>query len=62
MSVMEDFFRLIKFKVKKGNRVRFWLDACCTKEPLNILFSHWLGFATSKHGLVQDHLIRSRVF
>lgn len=62
MLVMEDFFRLVKFKVKKGNRVCFGMDAWCTREPLNILFPYCFELATSKHGSVQDHLICSRVF
>lgn len=61
LSETVDFFKHIRFKVNKGNKVLFWMDLWCTSEPLNILFSCF-NLALAKNGLVQDHMIRSRVF
>lgn len=58
---LDDFFRLIKFKVNKGNRVKFWLDAWCLRDPLCVMFLACYNLALSKTGLVQNHLILSRV-
>lgn len=61
MSTMDDFFKLVKFKVNNGDMVRFGLDRWCTKEPLNIIFPSCFRVAASKYGSVQDHMIRFRV-
>lgn len=57
-----DFFKHIKFKVNKGDRVKFWLEAWCSREPLCDLFSSCFSLAQSKYGSVAEHMIRSRVF
>lgn len=34
---LEEFLLYTSFKVNKGNRVRFWMDTWCTREPLGNL-------------------------
>lgn len=57
-----DFFRLVRFKVNKGDRVRFWPDVWCSREPLRDLFPACFSLASSKDGTVAEHLIRLSVF
>lgn len=62
MLVEEEFFERVKFKVNKGNRVRFWQDVWCSREPLQSLFPSCFGLAIAKQGAVKDFVIHSRVF
>lgn len=59
---MDSFFILVFFKVNNGERVRFWHDPWCSREPLRVFFPNYYDLAVEKWGSVKDHLIRSRVF
>lgn len=59
---MDVFFSFIKFKVNKGDRVKFWLDVWCSREPLKDLFPSCFSLAISRNGSVQEHMIRLKVF
>lgn len=61
-SNMDDFFSLVKFKVNKSDRVWFWIDVWFSREPPCTLFPTCFRLASSKYGLVQDHMICSRIF
>lgn len=58
---MDVFSSLIRFKVNKGDRIRFWLDVWCARDPLYILFLSCFNLARSKFGMVLEHMIRSRM-
>lgn len=54
------FFRFVKFKVNKGDRVSFWHDRWCERVCLRTLFPGCYVIAGNKRGTVADHMIRSK--
>ncbi|XP_077215810.1 uncharacterized protein LOC143850444 [Tasmannia lanceolata] len=44
----------IQFKVYKGNRIKFWVDAWCSEEPLKTLFPDLFSATLKKEVLVCD--------
>ncbi|XP_077250135.1 uncharacterized protein LOC143889713 [Tasmannia lanceolata] len=59
MKLKLKFGKGIRFRVYKGNQIRFWLNAWCDYRPLSDIFSDLFLVAADKDALVRDYFIRS---
>ena len=55
--VREEFWKWVRFRVGKGDRVRFWTDKWCGDEVFSVRFPQLYRLAMSQEAWVADYLV-----